>query len=30
MSGGGFTGVAVLGGAIFAQTFRENKCVVFT
>ncbi len=30
MSGGGFTGVAVRGGAIFAQTFRENKCVVFT
>jgi DNA-binding beta-propeller fold protein YncE len=29
-SGGGFTGVAVQGGTIFAQTFRENKCVVFT
>jgi DNA-binding beta-propeller fold protein YncE len=30
MGGVGFTGVAVHGGTIFAQTFRENKCVVFT
>ncbi len=30
MGGGDFTGVAMHGGTIFAQTWRDNKCVVFT
>jgi DNA-binding beta-propeller fold protein YncE len=30
MVGGAFTGVAMHGGTIFAQTYREKKCVVFT
>jgi hypothetical protein len=30
MGGGWFTGVAMHGGTIFAQTYNNDKCVVFT
>jgi DNA-binding beta-propeller fold protein YncE len=30
LGGGDFTGVAIHGSAIFAQTYREKKCMVFT
>jgi DNA-binding beta-propeller fold protein YncE len=30
MRRGDFTGVAMHGGTVFAQTFNEDKCVVFT
>jgi DNA-binding beta-propeller fold protein YncE len=30
MGGGDFSGVAMHGGTIFAQTFNNDKCVVFT
>ncbi len=30
MGGGNFSGVAMHGGTIFAQTYINNKCVVFT
>jgi hypothetical protein len=30
MVGGAFTGVAIHGGTVFAQTYSGDKCVVFT
>jgi DNA-binding beta-propeller fold protein YncE len=30
MEGGGFTGVVIHGGTIFAQTYGDDTCVVFT
>jgi tripartite motif-containing protein 2/3 len=30
MRGGNFTGIAMHGGTIFAQTYDDDKCVVFT
>jgi hypothetical protein len=30
MGRGAFSGVAMHGGTIFAQTFNDDKCVVFT